>query len=160
MTLWEVDKRIRDILENGMHIDEETGEVLLPEDLDSLNIERDEKIEGIALYVKNLKAEADAIHTEIDRLKDRKESKKKKAERLIQYLSSVLCGQKFETAKTSLSFRKSSVVQINDEFLVPEEFMKVKTEKKPDKTAIANRIKSGEFVPGCELVVKNNLQIK
>ena len=160
MTLWEVDKRISDILENGMHIDEETGEVFLPEDLDSLNIERDEKIEGIALYVKNLKAEAEAIHAEIDRLKDREESKKKKAERLIQYLSSVLCGQKFETAKTSLSFRKSSVVQINDELLVPEEFMKVKTEKKPDKTAIANRIKGGEFVPGCELVVKNNLQIK
>ena len=160
MTLWEVDKRISDILENGMHIDDETGEVFLPEDLDSLNIERDEKIEGIALYVKNLKAEAEAIHTEIDRLKDREESKKKKAERLIQYLSSVLCGQKFETAKTSLSFRKSSVVQINDELLVPEEFMKVKTEKKPDKTAIANRIKVGGFVPGCELVVKNNLQIK
>ena len=71
MTLWEVDKRISDILENGMHIDEETGEVFLPEDLDSLNIERDEKIEGIALYVKNLKAEAEAIHAEIDRLKDR-----------------------------------------------------------------------------------------
>lgn len=160
MTLWEIDKRISDILETGMHIDEETGEVFLPEDLDLLNIERDEKIEGIALYVKNLKAEAEAIHTEIDRLKDRAESKKKKAERLSQYLSSVLCGQKFETAKTSLSFRKSSVVQINNELLVPEEFMKVKTEKKPDKTAIANRIKCGEFVPGCELVEKNNLQIK
>jgi hypothetical protein len=160
MTLWEIDKRISDILETGMHIDEETGEVFLPEDLDLLNIERDEKIEGIALYVKNLKAEAEAIHTEIDRMKDRAESKKKKAERLSQYLSSVLCGQKFETAKTSLSFRKSSVVQINNELLVPEEFMKVKTEKKPDKTAIANRIKCGEFVPGCELVEKNNLQIK
>ena len=160
MTLWEIDKRISDILEAGMHIDEETGEVFLPEDLDLLNIERDEKIEGIALYVKNLKAEAEAIHTEIDRLKGRAESKKKKAERLAQYLSSVLCGQKFETAKTSLSFRKSSVVQINNELLVPEEFMKVKTEKKPDKTAIANRIKCGEFVPGCELVEKNNLQIK
>ena len=160
MTLWEIDKRISDILEVGMHIDEETGEVFLPEDLDLLNIERDEKIEGIALYVKNLKAEADAIHTEIDRLKDRAESKKKKAERLAQYLSFVLCGQKFETAKASLSFRKSSVVQINNELLVPEEFMKVKTEKKPDKSAIANRIKCGEFVPGCELVEKNNLQIK
>ena len=160
MTLWEIDKRISDILEVGMHIDEETGEVFLPEDLDLLNIERDEKIEGIALYVKNLKAEADAIHTEIDSLKDRAESKKKKAERLAQYLSSVLCGKKFETAKASLSFRKSSVVQINNELLVPEEFMKVKTEKKPDKSAIANRIKCGEFVPGCELVEKNNLQIK
>ena len=160
MTLWEIDKRISDILEFGMHIDEETGEVLLTEDLDLLNIERDKKIEGIALYVKNLKAEADSIHTEIDRLKGREESKKKKAERLTQYLSSALCGQKFETAKTSLSFRKSSVVQINNESLVPEEFMKVTTEKKPDKTAIANRIKSGEFVPGCELVEKNNLQIK
>ena len=41
MTLWEVDKRIRDILENGMHIDDETGEVFLPEDIDLLNIERD-----------------------------------------------------------------------------------------------------------------------
>ena len=143
-----------------MHIDEETGEVFLTEDLDLLNIERDKKIEGIALYVKNLKAEAEAIHAEIDRLKSRAESKKKKAERLTQYLSFVLCGQKFETAKTSLSFRKSSVVQINNELLVPEEFMKVKTEKKPDKTAIANRIKCGEIVPGCELVEKNNLQIK
>lgn len=160
MTLWEIDKRISDILEVGMHIDEETGEVLLTEDLDLLNIEREKKIEGIALYVKNLKAEAEAIHTEIDRLKGREESKKKKAERLTQYLSSALCGQKFETAKTSLFFRKSSVVQINNESLVPEEFMKVTTEKKPDKTAIANRIKSGEFVSGCELVEKNNLQIK
>ena len=160
MTLWEIDKRISDILEIGMHIDEETGEVFLPEDLDSLNIERDEKIEGIALYIKNLKAEADAIHAEIERLKDREGSKKKKADRLAQYLASVLCGKKFETAKTSLSFRKSSVVQISDELLVPEEFMKIKTEKKPDKTAIANWIKSGNFVPGCELIEKQNLQIK
>ena len=160
MTLWEIDKRISDILEIGMHIDEETGEVFLPEDLDLLNIERDEKIEGIAIYIKNLKAEADAIHAEIERLKDREESKKKKADRLAQYLASVLCGKKFETAKTSLSFRKSSVVQISNELLVPEEFMKIKTEKKPDKTAIANWIKSGNFIPGCELVEKQNLQIK
>ena len=160
MTLWEIDERISDILENGMHIDEETGEVFLPEDLDLLSIERDEKIEGIALYVKNLKAEAEAIHTEIDRLKDREEYKKKKAERLIQYLSSALCGKKFETAKTSLSFRKSSVVQINNELLVPEEFMKVKTEKKPNKVAIAKSLKNGETVIGCEFVEKQNLQIK
>ena len=160
MTLWEIDKRISDILEIGMHIDEKTGEVFLPEDIDSLNIERDEKIEGIALNIKNLKAEADAIHAEIERLKDREESKKKKADRLAQYLASVLCGKKFETAKTSLFFRKSSVVQISDELLVPEEFMKIKTEKKPDKTAIANWIKSGNFIPGCELIEKQNLQIK
>ena len=160
MTLWEIDKRISDILEIGMHIDEKTGEVFLPEDIDSLNIERDEKIEGIALYIKNLKAEADAIHAEIERLKDREELKKKKADRLAQYLASVLCGKKFETAKTSLFFRKSSVVQISDELLVPEEFMKIKTEKKPDKTAIANWIKSGNFIPGCELIEKQNLQIK
>ena len=160
MTLWEIDKRISDILEIGMHIDEKTGEVFLPEDIDSLNIERDEKIEGIALYIKNLKAEAGAIHAEIERLKDREELKKKKADRLAQYLASVLCGKKFETAKTSLFFRKSSVVQISDELLVPEEFMKIKTEKKPDKTAIANWIKSGNFIPGCELIEKQNLQIK
>ena len=154
MTIYEIDQAIMEC------VDLETGEIIDTEQLDKLQMERDAKLENVACWIKELKAEAEAIHTEIDRLKDREESKKKKAERLIQYLSSVLRGQKFETAKTSLSFRKSSVVQINNELLVPEEFMKVRTEKKPDKTAIANRIKGGEYVPGCELVVKNNLQIK
>ena len=37
--------------------DEETGEILNLDELDNLKMQKDEKIENIALYIKNLKAQ-------------------------------------------------------------------------------------------------------
>lgn len=160
MTLWQIDERINKILENDFYIDEETGEVFLPENLDELDVERTEKIENIALYIKNLKSEAEAIKSEVDNLKSRADVKKKKAERLTDYLDKILGGEKLETSKVALSYRKSTSVKIENEEIIPDEFMTIKTEKKPNKTAIAKLLKNGETVVGCELVEKQNLQIK
>lgn len=160
MTLWEIDKRINEILENDFYIDEETGEVFLPENLDDLSVERTEKIENIALYIKNLKSEAEAIKSEVESLKSRADIKKKKAERLTDYLDKILGGEKLETPKVALSYRKSTSVNIENEEIIPDEFMTIKTEKKPNKVAIAKSLKNGETVIGCELVEKQNLQIK
>lgn len=160
MTLWQIDERINKILENDFYIDEETGEVFLPENLDELEIERTEKIENIALYIKNLKSEADAIKCEIDNLKKRVETKKNKVERLTEYLENALNGEKLETSKVALSYRNSTSVKIENEEVIPDELMTIKTEKKPNKTAIAKLLKSGGLVVGCELVEKQNLQIK
>ena len=160
MTLWEIDKRINEILENDFYIDEETGEVFLPESLDDLSVERTEKIENIALYIKNLKSEAEAIKSEVESLKSRADIKKKKAERLTDYLDKILGGEKLETPKVALSYRKSTSVNIENEEIIPDEFMTIKTEKKPNKVAIAKSLKNGETVIGCELVEKQNLQIK
>lgn len=55
MTLYEIDSAIMDC------VDEETGEIIDLEKLEALNIERDKKVEGIALAVKNYAAEAKAI---------------------------------------------------------------------------------------------------
>ena len=51
MTLYEIDSAIMDC------VDEETGEIIDLEKLEALNIERDKKVEGIALAVKNYAAE-------------------------------------------------------------------------------------------------------
>ena len=160
MTLWQIDERINKILENDFYIDEETGEVFLTEDLDKLDVERTEKIENVALYVKNLKYEAEAIKSEIDNLKSRAEIKNKKAEKLTNYLDKVLCGEKLETPKVALSYRKSTAVKIENEELLPDEFMTIKIDKKPNKVAIAKLLKNGETITGCELIEKQNLQIK
>lgn len=160
MTLWQIDERINKILENDFYIDEETGEVFLTEDLDKLDVERTEKIENIALYVKNLKCEAEAIKNEINNLKMRAEIKEKKAERLTNYLDEILGGEKLETSKVALSYRKSTAVKIENEELLPDEFMTIKTDKKPNKVAIAKLLKNGETIIGCELIEKQNLQIK
>ena len=160
MTLWQIDERINKILENDFYIDEETGEVFLTEDLDKLDVERTEKIENVALYVKNLKYEAEAIKSEIDNLKSRAEIKNKKAEKLTNYLDKVLCGEKLETPKVALSYRESTAVKIENEELLPDEFMTIKIDKKPNKVAIAKLLKNGETITGCELIEKQNLQIK
>ena len=160
MRLWQIDERINKILENDFYIDEETGEVFLTEDLDKLDVERTEKIENVALYVKNLKYEAEAIKSEIDNLKSRAEIKNKKAEKLTNYLDKVLCGEKLETPKVALSYRKSTAVKIENEELLPDEFMTIKIDKKPNKVAIAKLLKNGETITGCELIEKQNLQIK
>ena len=160
MTLWEIDKRINEILENDFYIDEETGEVFFFFFFDDLSVERTEKIENIALYIKNLKSEAEAIKSEVESLKSRADIKKKKAERLTDYLDKILGGEKLETPKVALSYRKSTSVNIENEEIIPDEFMTIKTEKKPNKVAIAKSLKNGEPVIGCELVEKQNLQIK
>ena len=43
---------------------------------------------------------------------------------------------------------------------LPKEFIKVKTEEKPDKVAIKDAIKSGEKINGAKIVTNYNIQIK
>jgi hypothetical protein len=59
-----------------------------------------------------------------------------------------------------LFFRKSESVQIYSEEDIPTKFIKEKIEKSPDKIAIKDAIKAGETVPGAQLDIKENLQIK
>ncbi|MDE6425601.1 MAG: siphovirus Gp157 family protein, partial [Ruminococcus sp.] len=63
MTLYEIDTRISEC------IDSENGEVLDLDRLSGLAMERSEKLEGVALWIKNLDATAKAIRAERDVLK-------------------------------------------------------------------------------------------
>lgn len=152
------------VLENGLIFDEETGEVLFDEEnLTALELERNKKLEAVALYIKSLEAEAEAMKAEAKKLSDRREAKERKAERLRSYISNsmqALGDTKLETAKVALSFRKSEAVEVYDPVLLPAEFTKTKTTVTPDKTAIKAAIKSGQEVAGATLEVKQNLQIK
>lgn len=63
--------------------------------------------------------------------------------------------------KVAMSFRKSEAVEFDAKCIgdVPEEFLKFK-DPELDKVAVKKVIKAGETVPGCELVARQNLQIK
>jgi hypothetical protein len=114
------------------YVDTETGEVISQEEFDQLNIDREEKIESVVLWIKNLKAEAKAIKDEEENLAKRRKSLESKADSLTRFISRILMGSKFKTARASVSYRKSKSVNIIGD--VPEEFLRVKTE--PNKTAI------------------------
>lgn len=164
MTLYEINSQIDQLVEELFNsVDEETGEVSaeLTEALDQLNLAKEEKLENIACFIKNLKAESAAIDEEIKTLKARLDAKENKIERMKEYLAYCMGDElKFETAKVSLSFRKSKAVEITDEENIPEAYIVIKTTSRVDKVAIKHAIDKGEEVPGASLVDHKSLQIK
>lgn len=164
-TLYNINSDLLQVIENGFCLDAETGEVTNyePEALDALNCEREAKLEGCALLVKSLEADAKAIKEEEAALKARRSAKERKADYLKRYIaqSMQLFGDsKLETPRAALSFRKSSTVEVLDAAALPAEYMTVKTTSAPNKTAIKAAIKAGEEVAGAALVERQNLQIK
>lgn len=149
--LYEIDNAIMEC------VDMETGEIIDSDRLNELMMERNEKIEAVALWIKNLESDAAAYKAEMDAFKKRMERAQNKAEQLKKWLAFACDGQAFASGKCEVTFRKSEKVEIADKTAVPESFMrtKVTTTSEPDKIAIKAAIKNGEAVDGCVLV--NNI---
>lgn len=159
MTIYEIDNEIMNC------IDIETGEVIDTEKLNELQMERDAKIENVALWIKELKAEAEAIKNEKQALADRQRVAENKAESLKNWLAYALNGEKFKTAKCSISYRNSESVEVTEEGLEAlmrdhEDLLTYKTPE-PNKKAIKDAIKNdGLTVAGVQLVQKTSTIIK
>lgn len=152
MKLYEINEAILNC------IDPETGEAD-PEKLDELLMMREEKLEGLALWVKDLKAEADAIKAEEKALAERRQAKERRAESISRYLEMMLDGQKFETSRAVCSFRKSQKVEITDLDKIPDDYLRYSAPT-ADKTAIKAAIKDGLTIEGAELVDSVSMTIK
>ena len=153
MKLYELDQAIMDLVDN------ETGEITNIEMFDSLQMERDEKIESIALYIKDLKAEAEALKAEKLAFAERQKVAENKMESLKNYLVYALKGQAFKSTKAVVSFRKTQQVDIPDIYKLDENFLRYK-EPEADKTAIKEAIKAGQTVEGATLIENTSVIIK
>ena len=159
MTIYEIDNEIMNC------IDMETGEVIDTEKLNDLQMERDAKIENVALWNKELKAEEEAIKNEKQELADRQREPENKAERLKNWLAYALNGEKFKTAECSISYRNSESVEVTEEGLEAlmrehEDLLTYKTPE-PNKKAIKDAIKNdGLTVAGVQLLQKTSTIIK
>ncbi len=169
MKLYEIEDAINELLENGFNeecIDAETGEIdqeKANELLDKYKAQFDEKLENIALFIKNQTSDIEAIEQEEARLKARREAKEKKVESLKTFLSIALQRNeipKFETSKVVLSFRKSTSVEILDANLIPDMFKSQEVTIKIDKKEIKKLLTKKEEVAGAILKENQNIQIK
>ena len=109
MTLYEIDKAIQEALEGA--VDPESGEIIDEELLaayDQLRMDRDQKVENIGLYIKNLEADAAAIKAEAKNLTARAKAAENKAEHLRNYMQFCLNGQNTDCRQSRfLSLRTS-----------------------------------------------------
>lgn len=153
MTLYEIDAGIADC------IDGETGEVLDYEKLDALQMERDRKIENIAHLCENVKNDIAGLKEQEKIFEARRKSAEKKLDRLKGYLSHVLQGQRFETVRAKVTFRKSEAVIVEDEAKVPKDYWVEKVTEGIDLTAVKNALKAGKSVEGARIEERYNPQI-
>lgn len=163
MKLFDIDEKLAACvkLDESRVVDTESGEIIDLEAIAALEMERDKKIENLGCWYKNLLADAEALKAQKNAFAEREKAAKAKAESLKGFLGRYLNGKKFESAKVAMSFRKSEAVEFDAKCIgdVPEEFLKFK-DPELDKVAVKKAIKAGETVPGCELVQRQNLQIK
>lgn len=155
MNLYEIDAAIAE----GIEVDEDTGEILNIEYLDELRMEKNQKIENIACFIKNLDSDAEALKAEIKTLQARMKTKQNKAASLRDYLAGNLDGQKFESARCAIGWRRSEQVVITDGAELPDEYLRYK-ETEADKTAIKKALKAGIEISGASLETHLNMQIK
>ena len=165
MSLYEIDSRIRAIIDSIYDAADEDGvvEEIDFTELKQLQEDRKTKLENIALYIKNTEAEAAAIKAEEEKLKARRERLENKAKRLREYVINSMKENKDEplkTARCEVSIKDNEKTDITDLESIPEEFIKVKTERNPDKTAIKKAIKAGQKVPGAQIIINTTLTIK
>ena len=158
MTIYEINEEILNC------IDLETGEIIDIDKLNELELERDAKIENVACWIKELKAEAEAIKAEKLALAERQRVAENKAESLKKWLAYALQGEKFKTPKCAISFRKSEAVEVTDEGLnnLMKEHDELLTYKapEPNKTAIKQALKDGLSVEGVQLIQNTSVIIK
>ena len=155
MNLYEIDEAILTC------INPETGEVDDLDRLTKLQMERDRKVENVACWVKNLRAESAALKTEADALLERRKKADEKADSLIRWLSEALNGAGFCTAKRDVSFRKSpGKLVVEDVNALPEEYTVEDVTVKPDKRKIKEAIRNGTDVPGASIEAGLSITIK
>ena len=160
--LYEIDQDILDC------VDVETGEILDTEKLDALQMERETKLEGVALWVKDLKAEAAAVKEEADKLTARKKALDNKIEGLKNWLLYALDGAKLKTARCNVYQTHSQRLAVVDEEKLlqylkldddPDRYLRFR-EPELKKDEIKKALKDGEFFPGAALEETESVVIK
>jgi len=147
--------------------DMETGEILDTERLDALQMEREQKLEGVALWVKDLNAEAEAVKAEADKLTARKRALDNKITALKSWLLIALDGGKLKTPRCNVYQTHSQRLAVVDEaglisFLKtledPGRFVRYTEELRKDE--IKKALKDGTIIPGAALETTESVVIK
>ena len=161
MNIYEIDTAILDL------IDPETGEVMDFAAFEALQMEREKKIDNMALWVKDLDAEQAALDNEAKKLTERRDAARRKRDRVKEYLARVLDGDKRSTPQYAVSYRNSEACELYDEgaaimWLVAHGYDDgyVIVKESVSKSAVKELLKRGEEVSGAVLVKRQSMSVK
>lgn len=158
MKLYEIDDRIKKIIETGSFVDENTGELLDNNDLDQLEIDFAKKVDNILCIIKEKNCLLTSLEEQKKNFEQRIKSEKSQIESLKSYLLHHTNGKEFSSARAELKWTTSEQISITIEKNVPSKF--IKTTKTINKAELKKAVKAGLTIEGVEIVKKENAQIK
>lgn len=143
----------------SMCIDVDTGE--FDEAMfEGLRIERDKKIENIALWVLEDETMAKNIKEQENKLKERREILEQRIEKRKEFLRYIAEGKKLKTDRVTVSYRTSKAVKITNEEIIPIKYKTVKTTVSVSKDDIKKDLQAGKTVEGAELETRISTIVK
>ena len=143
----------------SMCIDVDTGE-FNEAMFEGLRIERDRKIENIALWVLEDEAMAKSIKEQENKLKERREILEQRIEKRKEFLRYIAEGKKLKTDRVTVSYRTSKAVKITNEEIIPIKYKTVKTAVSVSKDDIKKDLQAGKTVEGAELETRVSTLVK
>ena len=159
MSVYELDAAVAAL------IDPDTGEILDYEAFESLQLERENKIETVIRWYKNELSESKAIKAEREVLTAREKAANNRAERLKNHLVLLTAGQAFRCAVGAISYRASKAAETDEGFITwaltnnRKDLLSYK-DPQPNKTAIKAALAAGEQIEHAAVVERQNIQIK
>lgn len=168
-SLYEIDGALLRMMEES--VDPETGEFCPDQEAwDRLQLEWKVKIENTALHIKDLEGDIAKYKAELksqtERLTAVIRAMEKKADWLKGNLTRSLEGQRFQTPRCDIRFRKSEAVTVTDETATinwAKEFAPDVLRYKPVTLSLADlkaEMKKGTEIPGAELTGRTNISIR
>ena len=127
---------------------------------EGLRIERDKKIENIALWVLEDEAMAKNIKEQENKLKERREILEQRIEKRKEFLRYIAEGKKLKTDRVTVSYRTSKAVKITNEEIIPIKYKTVKTSVSVSKEDIKKDLQAGKKVEGAELEIRISTIVK
>ncbi|MCS9997129.1 siphovirus Gp157 family protein [Weissella confusa] len=131
--------------------------------IESLDDALEEKLTGYAYVIRNLEADEVALKEEERRLNDKRKAVATKIENIKGRVEQAMFELGLDSAPAGtmkFKFNKSNKVVIDDEENIPDDFVKVKTERAIDKKAIKAAIKMGVTIDGARVVESKTLGLK
>lgn len=151
--LYEISESLRGL--SAIDPEDEGAAQAIRDTMQAVQGEFDEKAKAVASVILNMDSDADAIQAEIDRLTTRKKAIANRQESIREYLRENMeaCGiTKISHPLFSITLAKGrEVVVVDDQALIPDELMYVKTEIRPEKAEILRLLKEGKDVPGARI---------
>lgn len=159
LKLYELTTAYNQVLDMAEELDHQA----LIDTLESIQENIEDKVENTAKLVKSIEADAEAIKAEEKRLSDRRKALENKVTSMKNYLFTQLTTAKIDKVKrptiTVAIQNNPASVSILNEKLIPDNFLEPQPSKIIKKDILAV-LKSGQEVPGAELVQGKGLRIR